>query len=193
MSAAELRPAIVDTVAALYVDPQGPYPELVEHWYDEARNARTYQGPWPVVAHPPCGPWGRLWFLCRHQDPDCGPHAVAMVRQFGGVLEHPAESLLFRHCQLPWPGELPDAWGGRTYAVRQVSWGHCCEKPTWLYVVGVPWRVVMAGMRTGGVATRRVTSGPRNKPLTRASKEAIRRTPPAFARWLVSLAQEVSR
>lgn len=27
-------------VSALYVDPRGPYPLLVEHWYDEARDAR---------------------------------------------------------------------------------------------------------------------------------------------------------
>lgn len=42
-------------VAALYVDPRGPYPKLVAEWYDAARDARTYEGPLPVVAHPPCG------------------------------------------------------------------------------------------------------------------------------------------
>jgi hypothetical protein len=28
-------------VAALYVEPRGPYPGLVADWYDEARDART--------------------------------------------------------------------------------------------------------------------------------------------------------
>lgn len=34
-------------VAALYVDPKGPYPRLLAAglWYDEARDARTYAGP----------------------------------------------------------------------------------------------------------------------------------------------------
>lgn len=119
---------MVTDVAVLYVDPRGPYPALVEHWYDEARDARTYAGPWPIVAHPPCGPWGRLRHLSRKQPKDCGPAAVAAVRAFGGVLEHPADSLLFSHCGMPKPGELPDAWGGVTIVVHQVDYGHVARK-----------------------------------------------------------------
>jgi hypothetical protein len=50
-------------VDALYVDPKGIYPRLLgpEHCWDEARDARTYAGPGPVVAHPPCQRWGRYW------------------------------------------------------------------------------------------------------------------------------------
>jgi hypothetical protein len=38
-------------VDALYVDPKGIYPRLLgpEHCWDEARDARTYAGPGPVV------------------------------------------------------------------------------------------------------------------------------------------------
>lgn len=94
-------PALREDVAVLYVDPRGPYPGLVRQWFDEERNARTYDGPLPIVAHPPCGPWGRLRHLSRHDDPAHGPHAVELVRRFGGVLEHPQHSLLFRHCEMP--------------------------------------------------------------------------------------------
>jgi len=55
LSAAQSR------MAALFVDPNGVYAGLpdVDVW-DEARDARLYAGPWPVVAHPPCARWGQL-------------------------------------------------------------------------------------------------------------------------------------
>lgn len=176
-------------VAALYIDPEGPYPALGVDCYDETRDAKTYAGPHPVIAHPPCGPWGRLRFLCHLQDPSCGPHGVEMVQRYGGVLEHPSESTLFRHCHLPWPGELPDQYGGRTYLVRQVAWGHKCAKPTWLYVVGIDPALVRAGIRTGGIATHRITSGPGGPQLPSATKKVRRQTPIAFAMWLIELAK----
>lgn len=49
-------------VAALFVDAAGSYADLagVDLW-DEARDARLYPGTAPVVAHPPCQRWGKLW------------------------------------------------------------------------------------------------------------------------------------
>lgn len=49
------------TIAALYVQPEGAYYGApgVDPW-DEARDARTYAGPHPVVAHPPCQRWGAM-------------------------------------------------------------------------------------------------------------------------------------
>lgn len=176
----------------MYVSGTGPYASdpRCDAW-TAGRDAKTYAGPLPVVAHPPCGPWSRLNFLCRKQDPTCGPRAVEQVRAFGGVLEHPANSKLFRHCRLPWPGELPDEFGGRTYAVRQVSWGHACEKPTWLYVVGADHVALVASLRTGGAPTHRVTNGHRGPQLPRASEAQRIHTPAAFVEFLIAVAQSV--
>ena len=74
------------TVAALYVETGGCYFGLadVDPW-DQARDARAYAGPHPVVAHPPCERWGRFW----HGSPrkphqfDLGDDGAA----FGQVLE----------------------------------------------------------------------------------------------------------
>ena len=104
-SAAATESTALRTVAALYVDPRGPYPSMpgVDCW-DERRDARNYAGPHPVVAHPPCGPWSRLRFFCRHQARELAPLAVAQVRRWLGVLEHPMGSLLWREMALPLPG-----------------------------------------------------------------------------------------
>ena len=185
-------------VAVLYVDPRGPYPSLVTEWYDQRRDARTYAGPWPVVAHPPCGPWGSLFAKCTKQDKTAAPHAVQIVRRFGGVLEHPAFSKLFRACTMPFPWELPDAWRGRTYDLNQVSWGHPCRKATWLYVVGIDPQRVVAGLRTGGKPTHVVTSSRKNGRVTTLLPEITRKweraiTPLDFAVWLVDLASQAKR
>lgn len=54
------------TVAALYVRRDSPYKALPDvECYDVDRDARSYAGPWPVVAHPPCRAWGRLRHMAK--------------------------------------------------------------------------------------------------------------------------------
>lgn len=88
-------------VSALYVDPTGPYPSRVAEWYDAARDARTYCGPSPVVAHPPCGPWGKLRWNCKHQDATLAPIGVYQTLEWGGVLEQPEGSVGINPRDLP--------------------------------------------------------------------------------------------
>src|SRR5262245_45125893 len=119
-------------IAALYVAKGGCYYGLpnVDPW-DEERDARRYAGPHRVIAHPPCERWGRYWHgspLKPHQyrlgdDGGCFAAALAAVRKFGGVLEHPAYSHAWRAHGLQWPltrGWWPaDKFGGLTCHVEQ--------------------------------------------------------------------------
>jgi hypothetical protein len=191
------------TVAALYVDPRGPYPKLagVECW-DEARDARGYQGPHPIVAHPPCGPWGGLAHMAYLvNDRELAPLAVEQVRRYGGVLEHPRGSRLWDACGLPRPGELPDAAGGISIEVRQVDFGHVAEKLTWIYLVRTrPDGLVWPNRRepTHWISGRRHARKPHWKGggiapahMKFCSAAQRRRTPPAFAEFLVELARRV--
>lgn len=138
-------------VAALYVETGGCYFGLdgVDPW-DVTRDARQYTGPHPVVAHPPCQRWGRFWHGSTrkpHQfalgdDGGCFVHALADVREYGGVLEHPADSRAWAHFNLNAPkrGEgwvRADMLGGWTCYVEQGHYGHASRKPTWLYAAGV--------------------------------------------------------
>jgi hypothetical protein len=189
----------VRTVAALYVDPKGPYFGMpgVECWGEE-RDAVTYCGWLPVVAHPPCGPWSRLKHFCKNQLRELGPLAVEQVRRCGGVLEHPAASSLFRHCGMPWPGEPADEFGGWTLAIRQVDFGHQCEKPTWLYVVGLRHSEVNAERErrepTHTIGMARAWRPGTNKPsprkkLPECTELRRRLTPPELAAFLVDIAR----
>ena len=56
--------------------------------YDAERDARTYDGPHPVIAHPPCRGWGQLRhmaFKVRPDERNLARLSVALVREFGGV------------------------------------------------------------------------------------------------------------
>lgn len=101
-------------IAALYVEKDGAYYGIpdVDPW-DEERDARLYAGPWPVVAHPPCERWCQIASLVEaklgHKDEkykignDGGTFEAALraVREYGGVLEHPAYSLAWYKYELP--------------------------------------------------------------------------------------------
>lgn len=191
-------------IAALYVDPRGPYASMpgVDAW-DKARDARRYNGPHPVVAHPPCGPYGTM----RHastDDASLALRAVEQVRAYLGVLEHPRGSRLWDACELPRPGEPTDAFGGFTVAVEQVSWGHVARKPTWLYLVRVDRGLLEITTRRGGTPTHCVARPSKrtvreqritwpSAKLKATSSEINRRTPPEFAAWLVMLARSARR
>lgn len=138
-------------IAALYVETAGTYCGLpgVDAW-DEPRDARSYDGPWPVIAHPPCQRWGRFWHGSTrkpHQfrlgdDGGCFAAALEAVRKWGGVLEHPADSKAWKHFGLTPPkrhkGWQPAGDGiGCTCYVEQGHYGHMSRKPTWLYAVNV--------------------------------------------------------
>ena len=179
-------------VAALYIDDRGPYPRLLgpDACWGIERDARLYEGPWPVIAHPPCGPWTRNAFSCTQQDASCGSIAFGQVRRFGGVLEQPAHSRMFEANGAPKPGELHDAWGGYTIEVRQVDWGHVAPKPTWLYLV----RCEPGPMPPAGTATHWCRKRPGQVVSVKmCSKEQRRRTPVAFAEWLIQVARRTRR
>ena len=181
-------------IAALYVDPKGPYASpsklcrtsgLTTEWYDAERDARTYEGDLPVVAHPPCGPWGRLAWRCSKQPRWAGPHAVEQVRRCGGVLEHPVGSKLFEHMGIPTSPWTPDRYlddhGGYTIKLPQWHWGHRGEKDTILYIVDKSERYELPPLPDRGCDLF-------PHPVEKMGKLERRLTPPAMAWWLCQVA-----
>jgi hypothetical protein len=176
------------SVSALYVRADGPYPALVADWWDEARDARLYAGPNPVVAHPPCKRWSRLAHIHGRVglDGGCFAAALAAVRTWGGVLEHPAESMawgrfgLLRPTEGCWSRSLlrPDEWVAEVY---QRHYGHRAEKRTWLLLVGEPAPLDWS------------RPAPAERSVECMGHNERELTPEPFARLLVALAASARR
>lgn len=164
--------------------------------YDMARDARTYDGPWPIVAHPPCRAWGQLRHMARPRadEKNLARLAVALVREFGGVLEHPVQSDLWLSQQLPAAGAF-DQFGGWSLVMDQFWWGHRARKRTILYIVGcapvdVPVMPIVLGDAEYVVTdSGRRKDGSRRQGKPRVTKAEREMTPPNLALWLVQLAR----
>lgn len=196
-------------IAALFVEKGGVYYGIpdVDPW-DAGRDARTYAGPWPVVAHPPCSRWCRLaglvearWGHKRGDDGGCFASALASVRTFGGVLEHPAYSDAWAAFGLNRPPTgggwvSADFCGGWTCYVEQARYGHDAKKATWLYANGVD----LPSLRWGHVAVRDVKAlvswcgnhVKSSEKRPRVGKAAAARTPLAFRDTLLDIARSAT-
>lgn len=191
-------------VAALYVQTNGSYYGIhsVDPW-DEARDARTYAGSDPVVAHPPCHLWTNL--ACVNfkryggahnrpgNDGGCFASALANLRRCGGVMEHPAGSRAYPAHNLPKPNKR----GGWCHVcsigamsewcceVWQSAYGHKARKRTWLYYVGTQVPFELNWNQKAG--THQIGWFDRNKPTL--SKKEANATPIAFRDVLIHLAK----
>ena len=192
----------VPAVAALFVRANSIYKTMpaVDAW-DAERDARAWPGGVPVVAHPPCRSWGTLRHMAkpRPDEKELAVWAVAQVRKFGGVLEHPKRSTLWPHCGLPAIGER-DRFGGWTLPIFQSSFGHRAEKATLLYIVGCPPAQIPAMPIVLGEASHVIAPSGRNRAGERrrkgdpgwrpeCGKAEREHTPAELAHWLVSLAR----
>jgi hypothetical protein len=195
-------------IAALYVDANGVYKDVpgVDLW-PEHLDARKYSGPYPVIAHPPCSRWCRLaglvearWGHKRGDDGGCFESALASVRKWGGVLEHPAYTDAWRAFGLPKPPTRHGGWirglcGGWSCHVEQGRYGHPAKKATWLYT----YRTELPRLRWGSDLDQKsgalvswcenhVKSGEKRP---RVGKAAAAATPLAFRDQLILIARSV--
>lgn len=183
------------TIAILFARSDSNYKTLPGlDVYDMERDARTYDGPHPIVAHPPCRAWGRLRTFAnpRPDERNLARLAVSLVREFGGVLEHPAGSTLWPAQHLPKPGER-DSYGGWTLAAPQKWWGHKAEKETWFYIVGCEPGAIPDLPIILGEATHVVQSRKRHDYRPHITKAEREHTPQELAEWLVELARRCSK
>jgi hypothetical protein len=192
----------IKLIAALFVQPDGCYIEPGIDPWPESRDARKYQGPFPVIAHPPCQLWGAMaavnyarWGGDHNKpgnDGGCFAYALASVNIFGGVLEHPAKSRAWAAHGLEKPTGIGWKRSGLGWVceVWQSAYGHRANKATWLYYKGnhppfdLRWDRPKGTYQIGFHDQR---GKDRNKP-TLGRKEA-NATPVEFRDELIRLAQ----
>lgn len=154
-------------LAALFVCKGTPYRALGVDCFDLARDALTYTGSGRVICHPPCRSWGRYHHVAKPRagERELALWALDLVRKNGGVLEHPASSMLWRHLQ---PGDA-------SILIRQADFGHRAEKLTRLFYSGLPPVPVLPDAVSGPFV-----------PVEHMCRQERERTPPKLAEWLVT-------
>jgi hypothetical protein len=180
-------------VSVLFTRSDSIYKTLGVDCWDIERDARNWPGGNPIIAHPPCRAWGQLSHMAkpRHDEKELAIWSIEQIRKWGGVLEHPRASKLWKVMNLPM-GAARDIHGGFTLSVNQFWWGHKAKKSTLLYVCGttpgelppMPLRfeyaeyaVLQGNMRKGDPGYL--------KRITEKEREA---TPIEFAKWLIEVA-----
>lgn len=201
MTGRDTREGAFPSVAALFVESGGVYfgQPSIEPW-DVTRDARLYAGPHPVIAHPPCSRWCQLAYIIQarygHKVGDDGgmfEAALAAVRKYGGVLEHPAFSYAWARYDLPkplagagWMRGLHDE--GWVCELSQAAYGHAARKLTWLYYVGEAEPIELRWDRPEPTAIVSNCANHHVRDLPRILKAEAARTPEAFRDDLLRLA-----
>ena len=194
-------------IAALYVQTNGAYYGIdgVDPW-DEDRDARLYDGPWPVVAHPPCNVWCiaaypaiTKGYIKAGDDGGCFQHALDVVRTCGGVLEHPAYTNAWKEYALLRP-QRGGGWSKSLYddgwvcEVDQAQYGHAATKNTWLYAVGCELPALIWGKYPNAkYRLRNIHNSSGNDRLPHLRGKSISATPEPFKQILIDMARSVEQ
>lgn len=141
----------------------------------------------------------------KGDDNGCFESAIASVRKWGGVLEHPEASAAWAAFGLLPPAKA-GAWvaagdfKGWTCSVEQGHYGHKARKPTWLYYVGEGEPPSLAWGKSAAIGkiedsfkstavARAARAAPGYKPVKRLSNYERLATPLPFRDLLLDIAR----
>lgn len=94
--------------------------------YDINRDAYTYKGTDPIIAHPPCAQWSRLKAFAKinNKEKNLAYYCLDKIHENGiGILEHPMGSSFFKEAGIV----------KNLYSVDQYWFGFPARKRTYLY------------------------------------------------------------
>lgn len=164
-------------ISVLFTQKRSIYHELNQDCWDETRDARRWPGGNAIITHPPCRAWGNYRHKSRHSESEkqLAIFSIHKIRLWGGILEHPRTSKIWKELQLPKPGQ-PDLFGGFTIAIKQSWFGHKAEKETILYIVGITEKQLPPIPITFDLVPNTIE---------KMSKNQREHTPIKLAKWLI--------
>lgn len=182
-------------IPVLFVRNNSIYKTLGVDCWDIKRDAIKFKGKVPAIYHPPCRAWGRLRWNAKPRPGErwLAIWSILMIRKYGGVLEHPATSILFKTMNLPL-GNQVDSYGGFSLCVDQSWFGHKAKKKTLLYIVGIkPSEVPDYSLNYNAIEyaiCRNVKRSNNTILLKEVSKAEREETPLLFAEFLIKIAKK---
>ena len=133
-------------IPVLFTNPDSNYNSFTEFdtWCED-RNAFLSDHRCAAIYHPPCRLFSRLrkFSTAPVNEKKCAFWSLAKVRQFGGILEHPRSSTLWKDGNFNLSGQV-DYYGGFLRSVNLSWFGFPAEKKTMLYFVGISPRLLPA-------------------------------------------------
>lgn len=173
------------TITILFTKINSIYETLNVDCWNHKRDARRWPGGNACIAHPPCRSWGNYHWKSQHtqSEKDLAKLAIHKIRLYGGILEHPRTSKLWKEMNLPLPGK-PDQYGGYTILINQSWFGHRAEKKTFLYIVGIP----ETELPNIPYSLDAITKG-----IQYMGKAERERTPIQLCKWLIHIAEKIEQ
>lgn len=172
-------------ISILFTQKNSVYQQLKQDCWNIEKNALSWPGGNPIIAHPPCRLWGTLRGLAKHTPGEkyLAVWSINQIRKWGGILEHPRNSRLWTYLKLPKPGSY-DEYGGWTLNIQQNWFGHKCRKNTFLYIKGIsPGSIPDYPISLNAIT--HIIGGGKNPSKKQMGKKENESTPIEFAKWLI--------
>lgn len=153
-------------VAILCADIHSSYFQFPECLIYTAReNALTYNGDLPAICHPPCNNYSKARNLSKQKDTglELAKHCLHIVKKNSGIIEQPANSILFSLLNITPTIEVWQSW-----------FGFRAKKRTWLYCWNIKLLPTPISFNAPTHNVERLTSSMRA------------RQTPAFSEWLIN-------
>lgn len=172
-------------ISVLFTQTKSIYNQLGTDNWDIKRDAKNWPGGNAIIAHPPCRAWGNYSNKAKPipGERELAIWAIEQIRKWGGILEHPRTSRLWKEMKLPRPGEQPDQYEGFSISIDQYWFGHRGKKNTWLYIKGTTLQKLPIIPLKLGRATYKVED---------MGKKERAATPRRLAEWLIKTAEIIN-